>query len=516
MTTSSNHPDVETVAGLVRELIALLAGRAPHALDDDAGLDGMRGLRLDVLSGGIATSFGVQVAPSQLAACRTAGELANAIATAVCDVLRARPAAAPAPRSRRVLIIGSGFWRDFVDAAERRGWRAAIMADENTSLRIGTLGAVDLVDVVDWSNPIAIAGRIAHLYESGLIDRVVAIEEFGLLPAALATTRLGIPGPSLRAVRNTRDKALMRRLLDEVGRGDLRHAFCRDTAEARAFLESVGGAIIVKPVSGTGSDGVVRVTSPDELDAAFAVAGASRGFSGVLCEEFADGPEVSLEGYCTGGRFVPVALTDKQTNERFVEIGHQQPSAQPAAVFEEAARVAAGALEALGVNDAVTHTEFRITTRGPVLIETHTRMGGDSIHVLTRLTTGVDLADLMIAFGIGDAVDARPEPQGHAAAVRFFSGVAGRVSGVRLPPLTAVDGIHAAVGPAIGKVVSMRSASPQRLGHVIAIAETPSEAGARAEAFIERIGIEYFEAAPAPAPPPQPVARAGAPPTQAA
>ena len=53
-------------------------------------------------------------------------------------------------------------------------------------------------------------------------------------------------------------------------------------------------SIVVKPILGTGSDGVSRVDSPDQLGAAFALAGQARSFGGVLCEEFVPGPEVEF------------------------------------------------------------------------------------------------------------------------------------------------------------------------------------------------------------------------------
>ncbi len=494
--------DAETIAGLIHELVALLTGQSPHALEGGAGLDalGLNGPRIGVLLGGIEAGFGVPVPLSALHGdVRTAGQLAQALGTFVHDALRTRvPVARPERCSpRRVLIVGSGASKELAAAAARRGWRAAMLTQQDSALRVGSLGVVDHIETVDWALPLDIVRRIVDLYKAGEIESVVPIDEFGLLPAALATTQLGIPGASLRAVRNTRDKLHMRRVLEQAGLHQLRYAACRDLAEARAFLEKINGPIILKPVSGTGSDGVSRVAHGQELAAAFEFAAGARGFSGVLGEEYIEGPEVSLEGYSVEGRFVPVALTDKRTDEHFVEIGHQQPSVLPQRVFDEAAGIAGRALAALGVEHGVTHSEFRIGARGPVLLETHTRMGGDQIHVLTQLTTGVDLADLMVAFSIGEAVDAAPVPQQRGAAIRFFKGRPGRVSGTRVPPVDTASGIHSVLCPAIGKSVTGRSSSPQRLGHVIATSPTPEASAIAAESFMRRIRVEYFENEPA-------------------
>src|SRR2546429_1233754 len=92
-------------------------------------------------------------------------------------------------------------------------------------------------------------------------------------------------------------------IFEQAGLAQVRYAACHDLAQAQAFLERVGGPIILKPVSGTGSDGVSLVRSGEELVSAFQVAMGADGFAGILCEEYIEGPEVSLEGYSVDGRF---------------------------------------------------------------------------------------------------------------------------------------------------------------------------------------------------------------------
>ncbi|HYR84720.1 MAG TPA: ATP-grasp domain-containing protein [Terriglobia bacterium] len=488
-------PDVDTIAGLIKDLVAYVARQSPYLIDD-AGLDTLGIDRLFILAG-IQRCFGVQVPPSEIRTdIRTVGQLCQVLGTFVHGALRTRR---PEPRPsapRRLLIVGTGV-PEHEQAFARRGWRATMLTHYDVAHEgppVGVInGVIDQVEAADWARPFDVIGRIVDLYAAPHIERVVPVDEFALLPAALATTQLGIPGLSLRAVRNSRDKFHMRRVLEQAGLGQVRYAACHNLAQAQAFLDRVGGPIILKPVSGTGSDGVSLVASGEELASAFKLAAEADGFTGILCEEYIEGPEVSLEGYSVDGRFVPVALTDKLTDERFLEIGHQQPTSHPQSVFQAAADITGRALAALGVENGVSHTELRISTRGPVLIETHTRMGGDRLHVLTHLTTGVDLADLMVAFSLGEAVDARPEPQGRAAAIRFLVGRPGRVRGVRVPALQPGNGIHAVVVPTVGKALSGRSSSRERLGHVIATGPTPELAGRTAESFIEQIHIDYFD-----------------------
>ncbi|MEO8378600.1 MAG: hypothetical protein ABI779_02945, partial [Acidobacteriota bacterium] len=134
-------------------------------------------------------------------------------------------------------------------------------------------------------------------------------------------------------------------------------------------------------------------------------------------------------------------------------------------------------LSALDITDAVTHTEMRLSSSGPKLIETHTRMGGDYIHILTEETTGVDLGEIHVALALGEKPDVRPGIASRGAAVRFMSGRAGRVVSIDLPAVDVAKGIHDARSYVkVGMVTSGRSASLDRFGHVLAVGASRAEA----------------------------------------
>jgi biotin carboxylase len=84
-----------------------------------------------------------------------------------------------------------------------------------------------------------------------------------------------------------------------------------------------------------------------------------------------------------------------------------------------AARVA----EALGVDNALFHLEFRICGGRPYVIELGARMPGDQIAHLVELSTGVSLADVLVELATGTKQsDARGLHASFAriAAIRFF------------------------------------------------------------------------------------------------
>ena len=394
---------------------------------------------------------------------------------------------------RRVLIVAGGTQiSGLFEAVERRHARAILLGlPELLAMQQAMPPCLDHVEALDLTQPLPLLVRsIRGLAEAHRCAGIVPILEYGLVAAAFAARQLALPGPPVKVVQNTRDKARMRSVLARSGLGQVRYATCSNVGEGQEFLEAVGAAIVVKPVLGTASDGVSRVDRVEQLGRAFALAGRARAFGGVICEELIEGPEVSVEGYSVDGAFTLVAITDKITDERFLEIGHSQPSAHPLATQTATGAFVARVLSALGVTDGVSHTEVKLTPKGPVLIETHTRLGGDNIHLLTRRTTGVDLPDLMVGFALGEKPTILPRSTGCGAAVRFLVPRPGRIARIDVPALT--DGIEeATVYFKPGSAVGERSSSLDRLGHVVAVAESADSAGRAAEAFRDCIRVEY-------------------------
>ena len=388
-----------------------------------------------------------------------------------------------------VALLGGAAVPELATALVRRGLRGALFTFEEHLAGRPTDGVLDVLEPVDFRRPLAVLRRVAELHQTLRFRGIVGVGEYGLLPAALAAERFGLPGPSPRAVNNTREKARMRRLLAEQGLGQVRYQECRSAHAVAAFQSALGRAVIVKPASGTGSSGVSRIDSEAEAAAAYSLAAGAAGGAAVLCEEFVDGPEISVEAVTVHGVFHGIALTDKRTDANYLETGHDQPSSEPAAVREEAFALASRVTAALGLRHGVSHTEMRITANGPVLIETHTRMGGDRIPVLTHRTTGVDLADVMVGLALGESPAVRPTATGRAASIRFLVGQAGRVTSVHVPEERpeGVEEFEMAVKP--GDVVSGRSSSLDRLGHVLATGNSTAQSARIAETFLTRMQV---------------------------
>jgi len=157
----------------------------------------------------------------------------------------------------------------------------------------------------------------------------------------------------------------------------------------------------------------------------------------VLIEEYLDGPEISVDSAISGAQFETAIYAKKLLGypPYFEELGHIV--AAPHLVVADPVRVrdvVRAAHEALGVDNTVTHTELRLTSAGPRIVEVNGRSGGDVISDLAWLSTGIDIAGASADIAVGIAPDLSVT-RDLVAGVRFlYADSSGVVESCRLDP----------------------------------------------------------------------------------
>lgn len=179
-------------------------------------------------------------------------------------------------------------------------------------------------------------------------------------------------------------------------------------------------------------------------------------------------------------------MTAKTTTgaPHFVELGHVTPAPLTGHDHDRICTAVTDTLDALGVEAGAGHTEVRLDPwHGPVVIETHTRPGGDCIPELVLLTTGWDQYALAISSILGGQPGQPRLPVAPAAAIRFMAaGRDGELTAIAGPgPAGRADCVvRTSVTATIGNRVAGPTESDHRLGYVIATGEDPVAAVASA------------------------------------
>ncbi|MEU7583142.1 ATP-grasp domain-containing protein [Streptomyces sp. NPDC041068] len=405
--------------------------------------------------------------------------------------------------NEHVLVVGTGRDHPALLRDTRPGTRTSVICQveyignlRKTSEHQRIIGVRGDADDREWvAMAVAAHGldpftRVATFGERDQ-DRYAAIGE-----------ALGLAAHSVDTVTAVHDKEVMRTRLHEAGVDSTAHARVENVAELRAFVGEHGLPCIVKPVHSMGSAGVTKVTEQGELETAFERAdGSYLGLvnTGVLVEEFHEGPQFSVEAFSELGEHQVVGITRKYSDPvSLVELGHVSPADLPAEEQKEISDYVGSLLTALNVEFGPTHTEVVLTSTGPRVIETHVRAGGDEIPGLTLDATGVDIAEYNVRQILGEdvladirATLAAPRPARSSAIWFAAVGAEGEleeITGIEeARELPGVTEVSALVKP--GTVVDGLSSSFARVAQARALGETPEEAVAAARAAVSGLGI---------------------------
>ena len=201
------------------------------------------------------------------------------------------------------------------------------------------------------------------------IDRLEAVVEAHVLPAAHVRERCGIPGISARTAYLCRDKVAMKEVLRQAGVPTAASAGITSSAEARAFVEAHGFPVILKPRDAAGASGTYRAATPGELDAAARASGLADG-AAVAIEEFVEGHEGFYDTLTVAGEvrhdfishYYPNVLEAMRT--RWISPQIVATNRLDTGSYDEVREMGRRVIAALGIGTAATHMEWFFGPKG--------------------------------------------------------------------------------------------------------------------------------------------------------
>lgn len=343
-------------------------------------------------------------------------------------VMSDRGPAGPADPLLLLIGVGGQRYREYLLAPIAARYRVHLFLEaEPTWERRYLAGWTVLESMRDTIEAGPLCAAAAEVAAREPVHGVLSWDEARILQSAKVAAAVKLPGGDPDAVLRCRDKHKTRRALDAAGVPQARSVLVAGLDQAVDAAEGIGYPVVLKPRAMGASLGVVRADNAAELRARFGFAhdaeipGSWRYDQGVLIEEYLDGPEISVDSAVHDGQVLPMFVARKQVDypPYFEETGHVVDARDPLLTDPALARVLAGAHEALGFSDGVTHAEFRLTAAGPKVVEVNARLGGDLIPYLGLRSSGIDpgLAAAAVACGNKPSLAASTS---RVAAVRFY------------------------------------------------------------------------------------------------
>lgn len=281
----------------------------------------------------------------------------------------------------------------------------------------------------------------------GQPHRIVGILEAIMVQLAIARAQHGVPGSSPRTADLFRDKSRMKDALRDAGLPVAKHKLVTSADDARAFAAEVGFPMVLKPPAGMGAKATFRVGSLDELLRTVAGMNVSQA-SPVLAEEFLRGREMSFETITLNGKprtwsishYLPSCL--EVLENPWIQWACVLPKDIEGPEYEPARKMGFAAIEALGLDNGMTHMEWFQRPDGSLAIgEIAQRPPGANISRMTGLAHDIDPYRAWARAVIDGELDA-PWERKYAVGCAFLRGMGrGRVVGI-----SGVQKTHEAIG----------------------------------------------------------------------
>ena len=256
-------------------------------------------------------------------------------------------------------------------------------------------------NVCDRFYPVSITEQdeILRICREEQIDGICTIGSDVAAPTvAYVAEQMGLPGNPYEAAVQAHDKQRMHQVLTAAG------VDC-PLSNVQCPIDRLQLPLIVKPTDRSGSLGVQKVEREDDLQPAIDLAKSLSIAGEAIVEEYIEGREISVEMISQNGVHHALQITDKTTTgaPHFVELGHHQPSSLPAEMQTRIYAITRKALDALGLTNGASHSEYKITADGRIVVmEIAGRMGGDFIGSdLVQLSTGYDFLRGVIEVALG-------------------------------------------------------------------------------------------------------------------
>jgi biotin carboxylase len=327
----------------------------------------------------------------------------------------------PQPLNRPLNIVCLATYfkgADFIRECKEHGCHVVLITKEKMLREDWPRESLDdLIAVPNDAGPALFIDLLAFLARKTKVDRVIALEEFDVVTAALMREHLCLPGLSSSNAKVFRDKLSMAVRSQRAGINVPEFVPLVNADEVREFMERVSGPWIIKPRSDVSAIGIRKVEEPREVWRAIDEMNERENLreraSYYLLARFIPGEVFHVDSVVNDGKVVFAGTN--QYGRPPMQVAHQggayisRTLARGSADEKTLLSANKKLIQALGLERGATHAEFiKSDADGKFyFLEIAARVGGAYIADVLEAASGINLwrewAKLEIADGKGPA-----------------------------------------------------------------------------------------------------------------
>ena len=280
------------------------------------------------------------------------------------------------------------------------------------------------IDISDREEVLRSARRIG-------IDGITAYWSDMLFPvAAYVAEQMQLPHNPRHTTEIMTHKHLFRQFLSDFGFASPRARGCSDLKEMVEFFDTLHAAAIMKPTDCSGSRGVFKVESVEDIVLHYEESMAYSTEGKLVIEEYLESDIIQQEAeiFVVEGKVVSWGMIEQRRDivtSAFHPVMHLIPSDISSEIEDKVKETIQRMITALGYVNGPCNIEYLIGRSGEIFIlDVGPRNGGNMIPQIVHAATGQDVTAMTLQAAVGDEVTisaARHKPYAMSTAVHSDS-----------------------------------------------------------------------------------------------
>jgi len=333
--------------------------------------------------------------------------------------------------SKKVLVINLGWEQQpLINSLIDKGFELYGISNEINTSHIG-FKEIYQADYRDLETIYQIANEIKP-------NAVISDQcDYAHYAQAYVSERLNLKGPSLLQAQVSSNKYIQRKCARENGVLTPNFELAKTLSEAQNAIQKIGFPAIFKPIDNRGSFGITKVNNDLEVKGAYYNALLNSHSRFVLIEQFIDGYEITVDGYCFNGKpkSIAVALKGKEGLQSQVSMDIKYPADIPEDVYQNALSNNEFVANALGYSFGMVHSEYLVDRENNIyLVESANRGGGVfTSEIIVPKVSDINLLEIYIndSLGLGSSFSYPDIIERHQVILKFFALKNGKIKAIK-------------------------------------------------------------------------------------
>ncbi len=391
---------------------------------------------------------------------------------------------------KRILFIGNNSSKiNHIEPAKKRGYEIFLLK-KNPSKKEKLI----FDKCLDF-DPFEISKILSFLEKVGIDGAITRFEPYIPVLGAICDS-LNLPGPSLEACLDARDKIRMRNCFQKKSVPCPKY----QKITSRTKLDF---PFLLKPNTGAKSRYIQLVKNKKDLSKKYkfclgkiqnSKTNLFREALGIKSEIFAEellqGKQYTTTSFVFNGKVVHLGIADIVSTqdlggEGFHLISRTTPTRLPKEYQEKILSVSAQGIKALGLDNIPVHPELIYTKEGPKILEMAARIGGYRSE-MEKYSSGIDLDELALDICLGQKPNTERKFKKACTAVEIWPEKSGKIKKINLDEIKQIKEVKKFVlNRKPGQNFQKSPIGTKPLGWFLVQARTPEKS--------EEIGFEVLE-----------------------